>query len=132
MAYDIKKDDSEYKEEYGFIVDPAELKCCPLCGADDLHIDRINIDMPEQIVLKEIEVKRLSLKPGDVLAVKLDSTMLNNQSNQDLYNMMKELLPSDVGIIFYTQDVDFTIMNHEYMDDGLGNYYSTKCSECGG
>lgn len=55
-------------------------------------------------------VRRLDVKPGDVLVIKVGDCVYQDKALQHLGAYLRELLPNDVKIVCTTSNVDFAVL----------------------
>ena len=58
----------------------------------------------------KLEIGKLELKPGDCLAVKFVGNYLIHDEINQMTQKLKELVPKDVGVIMFCEDVELTII----------------------
>lgn len=80
------------------------------------------------LTVKEVELTKISLNPGEVLAVKIISDEIEEQDLGSLKEQLKKLFPSNKAMLFLLptgSDITFTAM--ESVTDTCG---PKTCADC--
>jgi hypothetical protein len=83
-----------------------------------------------EIEIKEIEVAKLNLQPGDVLAVTVKSDHISSYPLEILRENLKHIFPNNVVTVFGVKlddEIKFSIVNET---QNLGCGVQSYCADC--
>jgi fumarylacetoacetate (FAA) hydrolase family protein len=84
-----------------------------------------------EITLKEVEVSKINLKPGDILGVTIKDDDINSIKLEELRNRFQELFPYNQVLMFGVgpeNEVRFSVIGSPTKNIGCGT--QSYCSDC--
>lgn len=91
--------------------------------------------MSEETIVKQIEVMKITLEPGDVLISTIKSLYLDSQSMTSLGEQLRQMFPNNKVVVMGCEpegDIKFVVAKDASLSDtvGCGATPASFCSDC--
>ena len=85
-----------------------------------MSIDPFTGDTPLLRIVGEAQMAKMSVKPGDVLVVKVDRTLDSYMSGRMIYSTIKPHLPEGVKVLVIDPAIELSVMTRADIEQMAG------------